>query len=69
MTVVDIRLNDADEAILSELQEERATAAYLETQIDWSREYITQRLRRLEEHSIVENLEDTGLYSLKEEIQ
>lgn len=67
--MVDIRLNDADEAILSELQEGRATAAYLETQIDWSREYITQRLKRLEEHGIVDNLEGTGLYSLQAKIR
>lgn len=66
--MVDIPLNDADQAIISELQEGRATAVYLETQIDWSREYITQRLRRLEEHNIVENLEETGLYSLQSEI-
>ena len=49
---------------MEELKEGRATAAYLEQRIDWTREYITQRLRRLEEHSIVENLEGTGLYEL-----
>ncbi|WP_435068297.1 winged helix-turn-helix transcriptional regulator [Haloplanus sp. C73] len=57
-------LNDADKAILGELDEGRVTAAFLATRIDWSREYITQRLRRLEEHGIVENLGDTGLYEL-----
>lgn len=61
------RLNDADEAILRELQEGRATAAYLSERIDWSREYITQRLRRLEEHDVVLNLEQTGLYELQED--
>lgn len=64
--MVDIRLNDADEAILKELDKGRATAVYLSTQIGWEREYITQRLRRLEEHEIVANLEDTGLYELTE---
>lgn len=67
--MVDIRLNEADEAILSKLQDGRVTSAYLETQIDWSRAYITQRLKRLEEHEIVENLGDTGLYDLKPEHQ
>lgn len=66
--MVDITLNDADRAILGELREGRATAVYLETQIDWSRAYITQRLKRLEEHGIVENLEDTGLYVVQADI-
>lgn len=64
--MADIRLNDADRAILAEMQKGRATAAYLERRIDWAREYITQRLRRLEEHGIIENLGDTGLYELRD---
>ncbi len=63
--MADISLNDADEAILEELELGRVTAAFLSERIDWSRSYITQRLRRLEEHKFVENLEDTGLYELK----
>ena len=59
-----ISLNDADDAIISYLEDGRCTAAFLEQKIDWSRPYITQRLRRLEEHTLVENLEDTGLYQL-----
>lgn len=65
--MADIRLNDADVSILQELRDGRATAAFLDRRIDWSREYITQRLRRLEEHGIVENLEDTGLYELRDD--
>lgn len=61
----DITLNDADEAILQELRKGRVTAAYLSDQIDWSREYITQRLRRFEELGIVRNLSNSGLYELK----
>jgi len=64
--VTRIRLNDADEAILEEMQQGRVTAAYLDRRTDWSREYITQRLRRMEEHGVVENLKGTGLYELKE---
>ena len=67
--MADIRLNDADKAIIKELESGRGTAAFLSEQIDWSRGYITQRLRRLEEHGYVENLEDTGLYELKESIK
>ena len=63
--MADIRLNDADKAILKELEFGRATAAFLSERIDWSRGYITQRLRRLEEHGYVDNLENTGLYELK----
>lgn len=65
-SVVDIRFNDADRAILNELQEGRVTAAYLNKEICWSREYITQRLRRMEEHGIVKNLGNTGLYELRD---
>lgn len=66
--MVDIRLNDADKAILRELRDGRGTAAFLDRRIEWSREYITQRLRRLEEHGVVENLEDTGLYELRQSL-
>lgn len=63
--MAEIKLNEADVAILGEIRDGRVTAAYLSSQIDWSREYITQRLRRFEEHGIVENLADSGLYELK----
>lgn len=62
--MAEIRLNDADNAILREVEDGRVTAAFLSERIDWSRGYITQRLRRLEEHGFVTNLEDTGLYEL-----
>jgi predicted HTH transcriptional regulator len=63
-----VRFNDCDKAILSHIQEDRVTSAYLETEIEWSRSYITQRLKRLEEHEIVRNLGDTGLYELNEDV-
>ena len=59
-----VRFNECDKAILSYLEEGRVTSAYLETEIEWSRSYITQRLKRLEEHELVQNLGDTGLYEL-----
>ena len=61
-----ISLNDTDEAILDYLKEGRVTSAYLKTEIDWSRAYITQRLKRMEEHGVVTNLGDTGLYELNQ---
>lgn len=64
--MTDIRLNDADDAIFRKLRDGRATAVFLEKRTEWSRQYITQRLRRLEEHDIVANLEDTGLYELRD---
>lgn len=60
----DIRLNDADKAILEHLQEGRVTSAFLARRTDWKREYLTQRLVRLEEHGVVSNLENVGLYEL-----
>ena len=59
-----MRFNECDKTILYHLQEGRVTSAYLETEIEWSRSYITQRLKRLEEHEVVRNLGDTGLYEL-----
>ena len=64
--MADIALNEADRAIITELREGRVTAAFLARRIDWSREYLTQRLLRLDEHGIVTNLESVGLYELAE---
>lgn len=59
-----IKLNDADKTILEHLDEGRVTAAFLAQHTGWQRGYLTQRLRRLEEHNIVTNLGDVGLYEL-----
>jgi DNA-binding HxlR family transcriptional regulator len=64
--MADIALNEADRAIVAELRDGRVTAAFLAHRIDWSREYLTQRLLRLEEHGIVTNLASVGLYELVE---
>lgn len=58
-------LNDADEALLELLREGRVTPKYAEIETEWSRNYLTQRLIRLSEHGIVENLGDIGLYELR----
>lgn len=61
--MVDIRLNSADEEIIKELRNGRATPQYLSEQTELSREYISQRLTRLLEHGVVERLAP-GLYEL-----
>lgn len=62
--MADVTLNEADQAVISELRRGRVTAAFLARRTDWSREYLTQRLIRLEEHGITANLESVGLYEL-----
>ncbi len=66
MAVNDIRLNDADRAILRALEDGRNLAANLEDEIDYERHYINQRLRRLAEHGVVTNL-GNGLYELADD--
>lgn len=56
-------LNDTDEALLDLLAEGRVTPRYARLELDISREYVSQRLRRLEEHGHVEKV-DRGLYGL-----
>jgi len=59
-----------DHAILDLLVEGRVTPRYVRERLDtdgvddYSRSYVQQRLARLEEHSHVENLFETGLYEL-----
>jgi len=63
-------LRDVDEKIVDYLEEGRVTPAYarrrLEADYDeeYSRGYVQQRLGRLQEHSHVRNLYETGLYEL-----
>lgn len=61
-----IDLNDADESIIDALREGRNTPSNLAREFDYSREYVSQRLRRLREHDVVERV-DRGLYELVEE--
>ena len=66
MAINDIRLNDADRAIVRTLEDRRNLATNLEDEIDYERHYISQRLRRLAEHGIVTNL-GNGLYELEDD--
>jgi len=63
-------LREVDEEIVAYLAEGRVTPAYARARLvddgvgDYSRGYVQQRLARLEEHSHVQNLYETGLYEL-----
>jgi len=63
-------LREVDRCILDYLTEGRVTPAYARVRLtdddigDYSRGYVQQRLSRLDEHSHVDNLRDTGLYEL-----
>ena len=59
----DIYLNPTDHDVLDMLDEGRCTPSYIADESGYSRQNITNRLRRLEEHGVVEKVH-TGLYEL-----
>jgi len=62
----DIPLNPADKAILEYLEEEgQSVPARLADQTGYDRQYVHKRLRRLDEHGVVESLSH-GLYRFKQ---
>lgn len=67
------RLRDVDEDLLDLLAEGRVTPTYATERLaadgtrDVSSSYVNQRLIRLHEHGVVENLFDSGLYSLADD--
>jgi hypothetical protein len=61
--MADIDLNDADEELLAVLEEGRNTPSILADRLDYSREYVAQRLKRLVEHQLVVRV-GRGLYGL-----
>jgi DNA-binding Lrp family transcriptional regulator len=56
-------LNATDEALLDQLQEGRVTPIYAAEEIGRSREYTSDRIKRLHEHGHVRKL-SKGLYEL-----
>jgi biotin operon repressor len=62
----DIDLNDADEEIISALEQGRNLPANLADDLGYSRQYIQNRLTRLREHGIVDNI-GRGVYELAED--
>jgi len=61
-----IDLNKADEGIIETLAEGRNTPSNIARRLDYSREYVSQRLKRLCEHAYVERI-DRGLYELQQD--
>ena len=62
-------LREVDSYLLEYLSDGRVTPQYARKRLiedleEYSRGYVQQRLKRLEEHSHVQNLLDTGLYEL-----
>ena len=58
-----IQLSDTDKSILDILQEGRNAPLNIANRLDFTRQYVQQRLRRLEEHGHVENI-GSGVYEL-----
>jgi Mn-dependent DtxR family transcriptional regulator len=62
----EISLNPTDEAVVELLSEGRATPSYLAEETEYSRQNVTNRLKRLQEHGYVEKIHK-GLYELNED--
>ena len=58
------QLNDTDEQLLAVLQRGRATPTFAADEADVSREYASERLKRMTEHGNVEKVAP-GLYELR----
>ena len=57
-------INETDEAILDELAQGRVTPQYVADQLDISRPYASEKLKRFLEHNHVKRLA-SGLYELE----
>lgn len=59
-------LSETDEAILDELSHGRVTPQYIADQLDLSRPYASEKLRRFVEHNHVKKIA-SGLYELEKD--
>lgn len=66
MTLSPDDLNKTDQQIIKKLQEGRVTPRFLADELDISRPYASERLKRFLEHGIVKRLAP-GLYELDPE--
>lgn len=62
-------LNEVDRRIIELLKQGRATPTLIKKLLneqgeEYSRQYISQRLKRLSEHEHITNIRDTGVYEL-----
>lgn len=72
VTLTEEDLNETDEAVLEILSEGRATPQLVREELkdsgkEVTRQYVSQILKRFNEHNHVENLHDTGVYELVED--
>jgi DNA-binding Lrp family transcriptional regulator len=58
-----VQLNDTDRAVLEILDEGRNAPSNIADRLDFTRQYVQQRLRRLEEHGHVQNI-GSGVYEI-----
>ena len=58
-----IHLSETDEAILEILTEGRNAPSNIADRLEFTRQYVQQRLKRLEEHGHVQNI-GSGVYEL-----
>ena len=64
--MADIELNEADGKILNLLAEGRNVPANIADELDYSRQYVQNRITRLREHGYVTNV-GRGVYELVED--
>ena len=58
-----IQLSDTDKDILEILEEGRNAPLNIANRLDFTRQYVQRRLRRLEEHGHVQNI-GSGVYEI-----
>jgi DNA-binding Lrp family transcriptional regulator len=58
-----IQLSDTDKKILEILNEGRNAPSNIANRLDFTRQYVQRRLKRLEEHGHIENI-GSGVYEL-----
>lgn len=60
----DVHMTEADWEIVNVLRDGRNNAPNISRETGYTRQYITERLRRMEEHGMVTNI-GSGIYELK----
>jgi DNA-binding Lrp family transcriptional regulator len=58
-----IQLSDTDNEIIEILEEGRNAPLNIANRLDFSRQYVQRRLKRLEEHGHIQNI-GSGVYEL-----
>jgi DNA-binding Lrp family transcriptional regulator len=61
-----IQLSDTDQEILEILEEGRNAPLNIANRLDFTRQYVQRRLKRLEEHGHVQNI-GSGVYEITDD--